>query len=115
MAYFPLSERPGMLVFTCTHILDGEADVRLVTHHFDDGSWEFLCGEASHTDANAVIITIGELLAIDDTLCKVSDLPVGCCARRDSKDDKWVFGRLDGEKWYPVSAERMPEDDGSNP
>ena len=65
MAYFPFSERRDTFAFTCTHILDGEGEIRLVTHHFDDGSYEFLCGEEGHEAAHAVIITIGELLDLD--------------------------------------------------
>ncbi|MBE6854217.1 MAG: hypothetical protein E7501_01020 [Ruminococcus sp.] len=109
MAYYPFSQRPGMLAFTCTHVMDGEADIRLVTHHFDDGSWEFLCNTPTHTDAEAVIITIGELLKLDDTIEALSDLPVGCCATRSKRGEKWNYARLDGEPWYPASASRMPK------
>ena len=82
MTYFPFAERRDTFAFTCTHILDGEGEIRLVTHHFDDGSYEFLCGEEGHAAAHAVIITIGELLDLDPSIALVSDLPVGCCAMR---------------------------------
>ena len=109
MAYYPFSERKDTLVFTCTHILDGLSPVRLVTHHFDDGSWQFLCGEEGHGPADAVIITLGELLELDPELEKLSDLPVGCCAMRKDADAAWEYGKLADEKWYPSSATRMPD------
>ena len=83
MTYFPFAERRDTFAFTCTHILDGEGEIRLVTHHFDDGSYEFLCGEEGHAAAHAVIITIGELLDLDPSIALVSDLPVAAapCGR----------------------------------
>lgn len=33
MTYFPFAERRDTFAFTCTHILDGEREIRLVTHH----------------------------------------------------------------------------------
>ena len=108
MAYFPFSERRDTFAFTCTHILDGEGEIRLVTHHFDDGSYEFLCGEEGHEAAHAVIITIGELLDLDPSIGLVSDLPVGCCAVRKDKRSPWEFSKLADEQWYPASQGRMP-------
>ena len=108
MAYFPFSERRDTFAFTCTHILDGEGEIRLVTHHFDDGSYEFLCGEEGHEAAHAVIITIGELLDLDPSIGLVSDLPVGCCAVRKDKSSPWKFSKLADEQWYPASQGRMP-------
>lgn len=108
MAYFPFSERRDTFAFTCTHILDGEGEIRLVTHHFDDGSYEFLCGEEGHEAAHAVIITIGELLDLDPSIGLVSDLPVGCCAVRKDKSSPWEFSKLADEQRYPASQGRMP-------
>ena len=108
MAYFPFSERRDTFAFTCTHILDGEGEIRLVTHHFDDGSYEFLCGEEGHEAAHAVIITIGELLDLDPSIGLVSDLPVGCCAVRKDKSSPWEFSKLADEQWYPASQGRGP-------
>ena len=108
MAYFPFSERRDTFAFTCTHILDGEGEIRLVTHHFDDGSYEFLCGEEGHEAAHAVIITIGELLDLDPSIGLVSDLPVGCCAVRKDKSSPWEFSKLADEQCYPASQGRMP-------
>jgi hypothetical protein len=102
MAYYPFSERKNLLVFTCTHILDGEKNINLVTHHFDDNSWEFLCGEA-HKDEDAVIISIDEICNIDKSIEKLCDLPVGYCATRKNITSKWIKSRIPGEKAYPKS------------
>ncbi len=106
MAHYPFSERPDMLVLTCLHVLDG-ADVTLVCHHFNDNAWEFVCGAPSHSDEEAVVMTISELCELDPSLQLLSDLPVGACAVRKSRAHAWELGRIDGEDFYPAAASRM--------
>ncbi|MCQ2465480.1 MAG: hypothetical protein MJ095_07855 [Oscillospiraceae bacterium] len=101
MAYFPFSERKGMLCFTCTHVLEDKKPITFVTHHFDDNNWQFLCS-SEHSDAEAVIISIGELLEIDPSIEKLCDLPVGGFANRKNINAKWMTGHLPDEQSYPV-------------
>ena len=101
MADYPFSERSGLLVLTCTHILGG-CDCTLVCHHFDDNTWEFTCGE-QHTEEDAVVMSVGELCDMDPSLHLVCDLPVGGAASRPSRAHAWKFGRISGEDYYPAS------------
>jgi len=101
MAYYPFSERPGMLVFTCCHVLEDNRPVTFVTHHFDDNNWQFLCS-CSHQDADAVIITVGEMCDLDHSLEELCDLPVGHCAHRKNASAKWIISKLPDEKSYTV-------------
>lgn len=102
MQYFPFSERRELLVFCCTHILDGDEYVCLVNHHFDDNNWVFLCN-CEHTDLDAVIVSIGELCDVDSSLEELCDLPVGHCAVRTDKNAPWEISRIPGEKYYDVN------------
>lgn len=106
MAHYPFSDRPDLLVLTCTHILDGESDITTVCHHFDDNTWEFVCG-CQHAGHEAVAITVGELCDLDPSLHLVCDLPVGGCAVRKSRAHAWEFGRIGGEDFYPAAASRL--------
>ncbi|MBR6761374.1 MAG: hypothetical protein IKM30_05000 [Oscillospiraceae bacterium] len=106
MAHFPFSERPDLLVFTCTHVLEEGRPVTLVCHHFSDNAWEFLC-DCAHTDEEALVISIGELCKMDPALHLLSDLPVGACAVRESPAHAWQYGRIDGEDFYPAAESRM--------
>lgn len=106
MPHYPFDKRADMLVFTCAHVLDGEADITMVCHHFDDNVWEFLC-PGEHTDDDAVVTTVGELLALDPSLKLLSDLPVGACATRKSRAYAWEYGRIGGEDFYPAAEKRM--------
>lgn len=106
MAHYPFSERPDLLVFTCSHVLDGVAPVTMVCHHFSDNAWEFLC-DGTHTDEDAVVVSIAELCAADPSLNLLCDLPVGGCAFRQSPAHAWQYGRIDGEDFYPAAQTRM--------
>ena len=105
MAHFPFSSRPDLLVLTCTHVLSG-GDIKLVCHHFEDNSWEFLCG-CEHTAEDAIVLTVGELCETDPSLHLLSDLPVGSCAQRQSRSHAWTRGRIAGENFYPAAETRM--------
>ena len=105
MAHFPFTERPDMLVLTCTHVLEG-SDVKLVCHHFEDNTWEFMCG-GIHTEDDAIVLSVGELCEADPSLHLLCDLPVGAAASRESKAHAWQRGRIDGEDFYPAADSRM--------
>lgn len=106
MAHYPFTDRPDLLVLTCTHVLEG-ADITMVCHHFDDNTWEFIC-DGQHTEEEAIVLSIGELCETDPSLHLVCDLPVGAAATRKSRAHAWQFGRIGGEKYYPAADSRMP-------
>lgn len=106
MAHYPFTDRPDLLVLTCTHVVEEGAPVSTVCHHFDDNSWEFVCADA-HSDADAVVISVGELCALDPSLHLLCDLPVGACAIRKSRAHAWEYGRIDGEDFYDAAKTRM--------
>lgn len=99
MKYYPFSHKPDMLVFTCCHVLENQKRITCVTHHFDDNNWQFVC-HSIHNDADAVIITIGELCKLDPSIEELCDLPVGHCAMRKNKNAKWITAPIPDEKSY---------------
>lgn len=100
MKYYPFSEKKDLLVFTCTHILEGKKHIKFVTHHFDDCNWQFLCG-GMHKDEDAVIISIQEICELDKSVEELCDLPIGYCASRKNISAKWIISRLPDENAYP--------------
>ena len=79
-------------VFTCSHILDRSEDILFVSHDADDGAWQFLCGK-EHNESDARIVSLKYVLDLDPTIVKLKDLPLGHCAERESKNDKWVIAK----------------------
>ena len=89
---FPFSDAPNTAVFICSHILDGREDILFVSHDMDDGAWQFLCGK-EHDESDARIVSLKYVLDLDPTIVKLKDLPLGYCAERESKNDKWVIAK----------------------
>ena len=65
-----------------------------VTHDEDDHGWQFL-GSDTPTEADAMIVGLAEMLAIDPSLDALADLPVGWHAWREHAEDIWTRGPHD--------------------
>lgn len=78
----------NVAVFTVRSICEHGKPVLYVYHDEDDGVWQF------HTDRepkeeDSSIISLGEIVKIDESVKELSDLPYGWCAWRASKRDPW--------------------------
>ena len=89
---FPFSDAPNTAVFICSHILDCGEEILYVSHDADDGAWQFLCGK-KHNESDARIVSLKYVFDLDPTIGNLKDLPLGYCAERDSKNDKWVIAK----------------------
>jgi hypothetical protein len=73
---------------TCVHVIQDSRPILHVTHDKDDGCWQFLCG-AIHDESQAVVMGIGEMVKIDESLNEIADLKIGGLANRTNPIDKW--------------------------
>lgn len=69
-----------------------EKKILFVSHDADDGAWQFLCGK-EHNESDARIVSLKYVLDLDPTIVNLKDLPLGHCAERESKNDKWVIAK----------------------
>ncbi len=74
-------------VFTCCHIIEENKPILYVKHDCE-GDWQFLCG-TTHTTKDARIVSLAEILQIDQDIHLVANLKNGQIAERKSKDNKW--------------------------
>lgn len=74
-------------VFICCHVLEENKPILYVKHD-DEGDWQFLCGE-NHTTEDARVIALQEIINIDPSVSKVSNLKCGQTAVRESKESEW--------------------------
>ncbi len=81
------NDSENQTVFTCSHIIN-ETKPILYIKHDDEGDWQFLCGE-NHTTEDARIIALQEIIDIDPSVSKVSNLKCGQTAVRERKESKW--------------------------
>ena len=86
----PLGEPKNTTIITCSHIVENDADILYVSHDVEDGMWQFLCGR-EHVMEDARVISLNEIFTIDNTISKLSNMPCGYIAERESKDSEWVI------------------------
>ncbi len=84
------------LAFCCSHIASKEKPCKLVTHN-DDETWEFLCGGEGHTDSDAVICSVGEILLADESVADALCIKKGFYAMREKVGGKWISRALLGD------------------
>ena len=84
---FPFPDAPNTMCFTCCHILNDNEPIAYITHD-EDGYWQFLCGR-NHTEDEAKIVSLAEMLEIDKSAAKFADLKRGECAEK--RDGSWVL------------------------
>lgn len=77
-------------------IREGEA-VRNVFHHSDDGMWEFTGATQGIEDTDYLVVGLGNMIELDNTLLQISDLPLGGKAHRSGINEPWRIGTMDRE------------------
>ena len=84
---FPFSDAPKTMCITCFHILNDNDPIAYISHD-EDGCWQFLCGR-NHTEDEAKIVSLSEMLEIDKSVVKFADLKRGEYAEK--RDGSWVL------------------------
>lgn len=83
------NELPSTMVITLNVILDRAKPVLYVSHDEEDGMWQFLDGSENLDIDNARIVSLEEILKIDESLSLLWDLPLGWAAERSNKEASW--------------------------
>lgn len=89
MIKYSFLEDQNTMVITQKSILNREKDILLVSHDEDDGVWQFLDGEDVNEE-EAAIVSLFEIVKLDDSVNELCELPLGWVAYRNSKNEKWV-------------------------
>ena len=79
---------PKTMIITTKRIISKEADIVLVFHDDEDGIWQFLDGY-ENDEKNAVIISLQEMISIDNSIEEIDDLPLGWVAWRVDRQSVW--------------------------
>jgi len=86
---FRFNEERNVAVFTVKQIFQENKPVLFVCHDEEDGAWQFLTGEAVE-EKDSMIVALDEIVAHDQTLNEVFDLPEGYFAVREFIGDVWI-------------------------
>src|SRR5262245_36581929 len=85
---WPFDQPRNAASITLRSIAFEGAPILYVTHDADDDAWQFLGGE-SVREADACVVGLGEIVALDPSLLELADLPPGWHAWRESTASAW--------------------------
>ena len=85
---FPFEDSPDTACITCYHVLEGYKPILYVSHD-EDGYWQFLCGE-NHKEEYARVVSLGEILSIDESMRDLAVLDYGQYATSESVEGNWT-------------------------
>jgi hypothetical protein len=88
MGEWPFDDPENVATMTVRQITHGGQPILLVSHDADDGMWQFLTGgPVEMTDA--MIVGLGEVYRIDQSIGELADLPLGWTAERSAPGQPW--------------------------
>lgn len=85
---FPFADAPNTACFICRHVLDENKPILYVSHD-EDGYWQFLCGK-NHNEEDARIISLAEILNIDESMSDLAELDYGEYAEAENETSDWI-------------------------
>jgi len=96
--FFPtkkFSEPLSTAVFSTIHVMKQGSPIVWVSHELN-GDWQFMGDETigDYTKV-AMVVSLENVIKLDRSILKVADLPMGYCATRKSKKDKWTIAKID--------------------
>jgi len=86
---FKFDENENVSCIVCDHVMNREREILLVTHDMGDGQWGFLCGEEDHNMENYKLISLKEVIEIDNSVNELYEIPLGFGATRGTQEQKW--------------------------
>ncbi len=75
-------------VISTKYILEGAPILHVAKD--EDGDWQFL-GRQEITEADAVVVSLGQILKIDETIKAILDMPKGAEVKRQDVNSPWVL------------------------
>jgi hypothetical protein len=88
MSSWPFDQSPDTAAITTRQIIEDGKEIRVVLHYSEDHSWAFLCGTTDE-EKDGRIVAMKEVLALDDSIGSVADLPPGWKAWRKQRGSVW--------------------------
>lgn len=85
---WPFDQERNVATVTTRQVALENYPVLSIVHYSDDHSWAFTCGTSNKSE-DLMLVAMSEVLALDNSLYEIADLPPGWCAERKSVNDKW--------------------------
>jgi hypothetical protein len=85
---WPFDDPPNVAVITTRQVTERRAPILYVSHHADDGGWQFHTG-APPVEEDARVVALREIWRLDPSVGELADLPLGWQAWRDTVLGSW--------------------------
>lgn len=85
---WPFDQAQNVAAITTRQVLEQGLPILRVVHYADDHSWAFTCGTTNNQE-DAKVVGMGSIVAKDQTLFEIADLPPGWGASRETIDGTW--------------------------
>lgn len=89
MQDWPFKDPPNTAVFVDDAILKGNKWIYYVGHDIDDGAWQFHGPDGLATENELRVVGLKTIATLDESILSLSDLPLGWCAWRRTKESEW--------------------------
>lgn len=84
-------DAPNTAVFTSCFVVK-EKHLITEVYHDEDGAWQFFSDDdIENIDSCAMLISLKQIVKLDQTILEISDLKQGYIAKRKSLTDSWVI------------------------
>jgi len=83
-------------VITTKYVINNNSPIIRVMHE-KDGDWQFLGKEENLSESDAFVLSLEEILCLDNTLQDVLSLPLGKQAYRTSSKGSWLVCDIDDD------------------
>lgn len=84
-------------MFTTRFVIEGRP-ITQITHEEDDGAWQFFSDDRfENFEDVAKVVALEEIIAMDEFVLDIADMPVGHYATRRSSADAWVVFAIGGQ------------------
>lgn len=80
-------------VFTTKYVLEEQSSITHVYHFDEDGAWQFSGLEEVGNDQDFRVVSLEEIIRLDDSILEVSDLPLGYEAHRKKIGSSWEIAK----------------------
>jgi hypothetical protein len=88
MTDWPFDEPEDVAAIAVRQIFDEGGWIHIVSRDPEDGCWQFL-GPDQPEEADALVVSLGEVVELDSSLEQLADLPPGWTAWREAPDQPW--------------------------
>ena len=84
------NEPDSTAVFTTKYVVEDKKDITMVFHFAEDGAWQFSSNDLETSfEEVARVVGLGQIIALDETVLQIADLPLDYAAKRKCKNDPW--------------------------